>query len=171
MDPFLGEIRIFGGNFAPVGWAICDGSLLPIAQNTALFSILGTMYGGNGTTNFALPDLRGRVVVGVGQGQGLSPYVQGQMGGTETQTLTVLQMPAHSHSVSATETNASSDDPKAAVLAKLGNLKIYGAGPDGTVMNSAMIGPTGGGQPISTLQPFLVINYIIALTGVYPSRG
>src|SRR5271166_5833783 len=100
-DPFLGEIRIFGGTFAPLGWAFCQGQLLPIAQNTALFSLLGTTYGGDGVSNFALPDLRGRVPMGMGQGPGLSPYVQGQMGGAESVTLTTQQMPPHSHSVGA----------------------------------------------------------------------
>jgi len=175
-EPFIGEIRIFAGNFAPNGWALCQGQLLPIAQNTALFSILGTTYGGDGRTNFALPDLRGRVVLSFGNGQGLSPYVLGQVGGAETQTLTQQQMPAHSHSVGATET-VTTEDPKGAVPAKttgpsIGSApKIYGASSDGTTMNPAMIGQTGGGQPVSILQPYLAINYIIALQGVYPSRG
>src|SRR5271157_5709210 len=175
-DPFLGEIRIFGGNFAPVGWAVCDGSLLQIAQNTALFSLLGTTYGGNGVQTFALPDLRGRVVLGFGNGPGLSPYVEGQAGGTETTTLTTAQMPSHSHSVGATET-ATTTDPKGAVPAKIEGAsvgatpKAYGAASDGTAMNAAMVGPSGGGQPVSILQPYLVINYIIALQGIYPSRN
>jgi len=173
-EPFLGEIRIFAGNFAPTGWALCEGQLLPIAQNTALFSVLGTTYGGNGQTTFALPDLRGRVVVSFGQGPGLSPYQEGQMGGTETTTLTAAQMPSHSHSVGATET-ATTNDPKGAVPAKYispaAGAHVYGAQSDGTAMNSAMIGASGGGQPVSTLQPYLVINYIIALQGIYPSRN
>jgi len=170
MDPFLGEIRIFGGNFAPNGWAFCDGSVLSIAQNTALFSLLGTTYGGNGTTTFALPDLRGRVAVGMGQGPGLSSYLEGQTGGAEHATLTAQQMPAHSHTVAATET-PSTNDPKGAVPAKPTDAKIYGAAPGGAAMNSGMIGLSGGGQPISLLQPYLAVNYIIALQGIYPSRG
>src|SRR5208337_4491565 len=104
MNPFLGQITLFPFNFAPHGWALCEGQLLPISQNTALFSVLGTTYGGNGQTDFALPDLRGRVVMSFGQGPGLSPYVQGQVGGAETQTLTTQQMPSHSHNVGAAET-------------------------------------------------------------------
>ncbi len=175
-EPFLGEIRIFGGNFAPLGWALCDGSLLQVTQYSALFSVLGTIYGGNGQTTFALPDLRGRVVMSFGQGPGLSLYQQGQSGGTETTTLTAAQMPSHSHTVNATET-ATTTDPKGAVPAKtegatVGSApKAYGAASDGTAMNAAMIGQTGGGQPVSTLQPYLVINYIIALQGIYPSRN
>src|SRR5271157_5336364 len=170
MDAFLGEIRIFAGNFAPVGWALCQGQMLPIAQNTALFSLLGTTYGGDGRTTFALPDLRGRVVMGVGQGPGLQPYVEGQMGGAESVTLTTQQMPAHSHTVAATETH-STTDPKGAVPAQTQGAtpgtapKVYGTHLDGTTMNSAMIAPTGGGHPVRVQQPYLVINYIIALQG------
>lgn len=176
-EPFLGEIRIFGGTFAPLGWALCQGQLLPIAQNAALFSLLGTTYGGDGVQTFALPDLRGRAVLGFGQGTGLSPYTQGQMGGVETVTLNTQQMPAHSHTVAATEAQ-STTDPKGAVPANTqpptpgAAPKVYGASPDGkTTMNSAMIGQTGGNQPVSVQQPYLVINYIIALQGIFPSRG
>jgi len=177
MDQYLGEIRIFAGNFAPMGWALCNGQLLPIQQNTALFSVLGTTYGGDGKTNFALPDLRGRVPMGFGQGPGLSSRQEGERGGVESETLTAAQMPAHSHSVHASET-ATTGDPKGAVPAKtVGNTPaaagahIYAAKPDATVMSAAMIGPTGGGQPVSVLQPFLAINFIIALTGIYPSQA
>jgi len=175
-EPFLGEIRIFAGTFAPTGWALCEGQLLPVSQNTALFSILGTTYGGNGQTNFALPDLRGRVVVSFGQGPGLSPYQQGQVGGAESEKLTAAQMPSHSHSVGATET-ATTNDPKGSVPAKTVGVAVgaaphvYGAKPDGTAMNAAMIGQSGCGQPFSIVQPYLVINYIIALQGIYPSRN
>jgi microcystin-dependent protein len=173
-EAFLGEIRIFAGNFAPNGWALCEGQLLPIAQNTALFSLLGTMYGGDGKTNFALPDLRGRVVMAFGQGPGLSPYQQGQVGGAESEKLTAAQMPAHSHSVGATET-ATTNDPKGAVPAKYvspaAGAHVYGAHSDGTAMNASMIGASGGGQPVSVMQPYLVINYIIAMQGIYPSRN
>ena len=175
-DPFVGEIRIFGGTFAPVGWALCQGQLLPIAQNQALFSLLGTTYGGDGRVTFALPDLRGRVVMGFGQGPGLSNYAQGEQGGAEMVTLTIQQMPAHSHTVAATQTQ-STTDPKGAVPAQtLGPTpgqapKVYGAVPDATTMNNGMIGQTGGGVPVGVRQPFLVINYIIALQGIYPSRS
>ena len=145
-EAFLGEIRMFGGNFAPVGWAFCQGQLLPISQNTALFSLLGTTYGGDGVQTFALPDLQGRVPLGMGQGPGLSPYVEGQTGGAESFTLTTQQMPAHSHAVAATGSQ-STTDPKGAVPANTqpptpgAAPKVYGASPDGkTTMNSAMIG-------------------------------
>lgn len=176
-DPFIGEIRIFGGTYAPNGWALCQGQLLQISQNAALFSILGTTYGGNGIQTFALPNLQGRVPVGFGQGQGLSPYVQGQVGGVENQALTAQQMPSHSHSVNATETQ-STTSPKGTVPANTQPPtpgpapKAYGAAPDGsTVMNNAMIGNTGGNQPFSIVQPYLAINYIIALQGIFPSRN
>jgi microcystin-dependent protein len=175
-DPFLGEIRIFAGNFAPNGWALCEGQLLPISQNTALFALLGTTYGGNGQTTFALPDLRGRVVMAFGQGPGLSPYQQGQVGGAESEKLTAAQMPSHSHAVGATEA-ATTNDPKGAVPAKAvgatpgSGSHVYGAQPDGTTMSAAMIGASGGGQPVSIMQPYLVINYIIALQGIYPPRN
>jgi len=177
MDQYIGEIRIFAGNYAPSGWALCEGQLLPISQNTALFSILGTTYGGDGKTNFALPDLRGRVVMGMGQGPGLSPRVEGERGGVESQSLTTAQMPSHSHSVHASET-ATTGDPKGAVPAKTvgptpasAGAHIYGAKPDATTMNAAMVGNTGSGQPVSVMQPYLVVNYIIALLGIFPSQN
>jgi microcystin-dependent protein len=174
-DPFMGEIRIFAGTFAPVNWAFCQGQLLSIQQNSALFSLLSTTYGGDGVNTFALPDLRGRVAVSFGQGPGLSSYQQGQSGGAENQTITTQQMPAHSHAVQATETSSTSD-PKGAVpahpLVSGAPASPYGANPDGkTTMNSGMIGPSGGGQPVNVVQPYLAINYIIALQGTYPSRG
>lgn len=170
-DPFLGEIRLFGFNFAPVGWAMCQGQLLPISQNTALFSLLGTSYGGNGTTTFALPDLRSRVPLSMGQGAGLSNYVIGQAGGNENVTLLASQLPAHSHSVNASSTAAAADRPAGAVLGHAG-VNTYAAGPDGaTVMNAGMIANTGGSQPHSNLQPFLTLNFCIALQGIYPSRN
>jgi microcystin-dependent protein len=176
-DPFLGEIRMLGANFAPVGWALCQGQLLPISQNAALFSLLGTTYGGDGVQTFALPDLQGRVPLGMGQGSGLSPYVEGQKGGSESVTLTTQQMPAHSHAVAAAETQ-STTNPAGAVPANTqpptpgAAPKIYGASPDGkTTMNSAMIGQTGGNQPVSVQQPYLAVNYIIALVGIFPSRN
>ena len=171
-EPFLGEIRMFGGNFAPRGWATCDGQILPIAQNTALFSLLGTTYGGNGTTTFALPDLRGRVPLHVGQGPGLSPYSLGESTGTESVTLLTSQMPAHSHPINATQT-ATTSDPNGTVPANeaAGRTAIYGDRPDGTVMNAGMCGMAGGSQPVPNLQPLLCVTFIIALEGIYPSRN
>jgi microcystin-dependent protein len=171
MDPFLGEIRIFGGNFAPNGWALCEGQLLGISQFSALFSILGTTYGGNGTTNFALPDLRGRVPIGQGIGPGLAPYALGQAGGTEYVTLLASQMPPHTHAVNAYNGVAN----KSTVS---GNLPANGTKPDyysdqaaTTTMNPGTIGSAGGGTPFSILQPYLSVTFIIALQGIYPSRG
>jgi microcystin-dependent protein len=172
VDPFLGEIRLLGFGWAPNGWALCDGSLLAIAQNTALFSLLGTTYGGNGTTTFALPDLRGRVPVGQGQGPGMSPITMGQVGGEPAHTLLGNEIPPHSHPVNAAQ-NASTTNPSGAVMANdsRGTLvNIYAGQADGTVMNPAMVGPNSGGAPHNNMQPFLGMNYCIALQGIYPSR-
>ena len=170
-EPFLGEIRMFGFNFAPTGWALCNGQLLPINQNTALFSLLGTFYGGNGTTTFALPDLQSRVPVHQGTGTGLRTYVVGQSGGAETVKLNGDQMPAHSHRVRATRSAADSDNPFDRVLAQPSQHAYLGAPDATTVMNSAMIADAGGGQPHDNIQPYLTVNFCIALTGIYPSRS
>lgn len=167
-EPFLAEIRIFAGNFAPRGWAFCNGQLLPIAQNTAVFSLLGTTYGGNGQTTFALPDLRGRVPVHPGQGPGLSVFDLGQVGGAESTTLTVNQMPAHSHVAGATQVASTASRPSGNVPAAGG---AYGTPPDGSALNSAFIRNTGGNQPFDTHQPYLGLNFIIALQGIFPSRN
>ena len=169
-EPFLGEIRAVGFNFAPVGWAMCNGQLLSIAQNTALFSLLGTTYGGNGTTTFALPDLRGRVGIHQGQGPGLSPYVIGQVAGTETVTLIAQQMPQHNHVVNASGAAGTATRPTTAVLAKT-TAPAYAPASDGTVMAANMIGTAGGNQPHSNIQPYLAVNFIIALEGIFPSRN
>ncbi len=170
-EPFLGEVRMFAGNFAPNGWAFCDGQLVSISQNTALFTLLGTLYGGDGVSTFALPDLRGRAPVHAGQGAGLSPYVQGQSGGTETETLQVAQMPAHSHLVSSDngDTGASSQ-PSNQLLASSGGATIYNSKPDST-MNPSMIQNAGGSQPHNNIQPYLCVSFIIAVQGYYPPRS
>ena len=169
-EPFLGEIRLVPYNFAPRGWARCDGQLLSIAQNTALFSLLGTTYGGNGQTTFALPDLRGRAALHNGQGPGLSNYAEGQVGGEEYHTLTQPEMPAHNHTVQAAMTG-NSNTPLNSVLANVRKNK-YAADPDNnTPMDPNMISPTGGSQAHNNLQPYLVLEYIIALEGIFPSRN
>lgn len=172
MDPLLGEVKLFAGNFPPRGWAFCDGQLLPISQNSALFSILGTIYGGDGRSTFALPDLRGRAPIGPRQGPGLTPYREGQKGGQEYVTLTTNQIPSHSHSLRATTTVGTSNDPTSKVL---GNTDLfdneYASVSPNTSMSSSAIGNTGGGQSHENRQPFLAINYIIALQGVFPSRS
>jgi microcystin-dependent protein len=165
-EPFLGQIILFGGNFAPRGWAFCNGQLLAINQNTALFSLLGTTYGGNGQTTFALPDLRGRVPLHFGQGPGLSSYTEGQVGGAESVTLLATQMPAHTHSQPATAGDETTNRPNAAVPARGG---VYANTPDGS--NLAATTSAGGGQPHTNLQPYLTLNYCIALEGIFPSRN
>lgn len=172
-EPFIGQVILFGGNFAPRGWAFCAGQIMSIAQNTALFSILGTTYGGNGTTTFALPDLRGRVPVGPGQGPGLSNYDLGQVGGTETNTLLISQMPMHNHLLTASNQPADQASPQGNFLATepTGSTAIYHTGPAAETLNPSAITLTGGSQPVNNLQPYLGLNYIIALEGIYPSRG
>ena len=170
-EPFLGEIRMFGFGFAPQGWAQCNGQLLPISQNTALFSLLGTTYGGDGTTTFALPDMQSRVPVCKGQGPGLSSYTEGQAGGAETVTLAATQMPGHTHPVKASSGAADSDQPEGRALARSAS-HIYTAKPDtSTVMNADMLGDAGGSQPHGNIQPYLAVNFCIALTGIFPARN
>lgn len=172
VETFLGEIRMFAGNFAPTGWAFCQGQLLPIAQNTALFSLLGTTYGGDGRTTFALPDLRGRVPVGFGQGPGLSYKDLGQQFGTETVTLTTAQMPAHSHTVNAVNSEGNQNLPTNSLPANTKALdKEYSDAASNTTMKSGMIGITGSSQPVNISQPSLGVNFIIALQGIFPSRN
>ena len=167
-EPYLGQIMAVGFNFAPQGWAKCNGQLLPISQNTALFALLGTTYGGNGTTNFALPDLRGRMLTGQGQGPGL-PYVDlGQQGGTSTSTLTLANLPPHTHPINASNYIGTTSIPTNNVLANTSdNDKEYT-----NTTNTAMTptGSAGGGQPINNMQPYTGMNYIIALQGIFPPR-
>ena len=162
-SPFIAEIILFAGNFAPRGWAFCNGQLLSISQNTALFSLLGTTYGGNGQTTFALPDLRSRVPVHPGQGPGLSSYQLGQSGGAETVTLGVNQLPAHTHAATSppVDTAATSNRPTSGMAPARGG--AYAPGPS--------VGSTGGSQPHTNLQPHLALNYIIATQGIFPSRN
>ncbi len=176
-EPFIGQIMLFGGNFEPRGWAFCNGQLLSIAQNTALFSILGTTYGGNGQTTFALPDLRGRAAVGFGQGPGLSNYDLGQSTGSETVTLTVGQMPAHSHLVAANAASASVLSPSGADLAQgdanRAPVNTYSTPPmtAPVTLDPATVQPSGVSQPHANIQPVLALTYIIALEGIFPSRN
>lgn len=169
--PFIAQIVMFGGNFNPRGWAFCSGQIMPIAQNTALFSLLGVTYGGNGQTTFALPDLRSRVPIHAGQGPGLSNYQLGQQGGTESVTLTTNQMPAHNHSAvaHASDGASSNTDPSGNFLAEGNNY----TNSTNVQMNAGAVttGMAGGNQPFSIIQPYLAINYIIALEGIFPSRN
>jgi microcystin-dependent protein len=169
MEPILGSITLFAFDWAPVGWARCDGTVLSISSNTALFSLLGTTYGGNGQTTFALPDLRGRAPMHDGTGPGLSPKVIGQVGGTESVTLTAANVAPHTHAVAATAT-ASSKSPSGMVPGYTDGGSAYGAS-DGTTMAPAMIQPNAGGStPVDIESPYLAMNYCIAVEGIYPSR-
>lgn len=167
-EPFIGQLMLVPYNFVPRGWAACDGSLLSIAQNSALFSLLGTTYGGNGTTTFALPDLRGRAPVSQGQGPGLQPYTLGETGGAESVTLLAAQMPAHNHLVHAQTGDANDGSPQNALPAGQGS---YQTGAPNATMNSGMIAPAGGSQPHENRPPFLALQWIIALQGIFPSRS
>jgi microcystin-dependent protein len=170
-DPFVAEIRIFPFNFAPRGWAWCDGQLLPLSQNTALFSLLGTTYGGDGKSNFALPDLQGRAPMHPGQGPGLSLHDLGETGGSETVTLLESEIPAHSHAL-----RASLDDGDLSIpapgrsLGKSGGGVIYGPTSAFVSMSDQALAPAGGDQPHNNLQPYLTFYFCIALQGVFPPR-
>jgi len=170
-EPFIAQITMFGGNFAPRGWAYCDGQLLPINQYQALFSLLGTTYGGDGRTTFALPDLRGRVAIHPGRGPGLTVRTLGQKGGAETHTLTAAQMPAHTHGLQASDTRGNSSDPTNHVNAVKSRTNIYSDAAPNVSMSTQAVANTGGGQAHNNMQPFLGINHIIALQGIFPSRN
>jgi microcystin-dependent protein len=181
MDPFLGEIRAVGFNFAPNGWFLCNGQLLQITQYQALFALLGTTYGGNGTQNFALPNLQGRTIIGVGQGAGLPNYAQGQVGGNASVTLTAANIPAHTHSFSLAVSNAPADhsDPTGAIPAVPSATTGRGATPTFGYTQTAKTGTgpaqqtgpsAGGGTAVNIEPPFLAVYYIIAWQGIFPSR-
>ncbi|MGH2553960.1 MAG: phage tail protein [Chitinophagaceae bacterium] len=175
-EPFIGEIIIAGFNFAPKGYAFCNGQLLSIAQNTALFSILGTTYGGDGKTNFGMPNLQGRASNSFGQGPGLSSYSLGQASGQETVTLSSLEMASHNHAVNSNNGDGTSSSPANNFFAGPGadrDLFWYNAATTGTTanMNSAAIGMTGAGAAHNNLMPYQVVNYCIAIQGIYPSRN
>jgi microcystin-dependent protein len=171
-EPFVGEIRMFAGNFAPRGYAFCDGQLLAISQNDALFSLLGTIYGGDGRTTFGLPDLKGRVPVHAGQGPGLSERRLGSKSGTENETLTINQIPSHTHALQGSSDPASTDDPTGKVLAtSTANLFYSTTAAADTAMNSQVIANAGQSRSHTNIMPFLCINFIIALAGIYPSRN
>lgn len=184
-EPFIGEVKLLGFNFAPKGYATCQGQILSIAQNTALFSLLGTTYGGNGTTTFALPDLQGRAPIGQGQGPGLPYYAMGQLGGTTSVSLTSGNLPAHVHTLTAARVQVKASTNNAGEQSPDGNVPATTAsssyadtptngtflgGPNGAVV-SGSTDPTGGSQPVSILNPYLAMNYSIALQGIFPSRN
>jgi microcystin-dependent protein len=168
MDPFVAEIRIVPFNFAPRGWAFCDGQILPIAQNTALFSLLGTTYGGDGKSNFALPNLQGAAPMQWGNGPGLTSRQLGETGGTETVTLLATEVPGHGHTLTASGDDATTLSPVGAAPA-LASVSQYRPDSD-TVMAPTALAPVGSGQPHNNMQPYLTLNFIIALQGVFPPR-
>jgi microcystin-dependent protein len=163
-EPFLGEIKVVSFNFAPKGWALCNGQLLPISQNQALFALLGTTYGGNGQTTFALPDFRGRLPIHQGAG-----HVAGERAGTPSVTVTMQQMPAHSHTLQATAQNGATANPVNAFLGSVNN--AYGPPASLTTLSPGTVTNAGGSQPHNNMMPFLVLNFVIALQGIFPSRN
>ncbi len=177
MENYLGEIRMFGGNFAPSGWALCNGQLMSISQYSALFAIIGTYYGGNGVQTFALPDLRSRAPVHQGQGNGLSPYVMGEAAGVENVTLTQGQMPAHTHLVRAVSAAADQGVPTNTYLSTIQDpntgayTNFYSDATPDVTMNPGALSSAGNSLPLQVIQPVLAVTFIIALVGVFPSRN
>ena len=172
-EPFLGQLMLTGDLFCPKGWADANGQLLPINQYQALFSLYGTTYGGNGQTNFALPNLQTRVILSQGQGPGQPSYVQGQIGGQASETLGVAQLPSHNHMVRATSSAPDSTGPNGGLFATFSpDLQIYNTGGAADLaLNSGAIGSTGGSQPFDNRQPYIVLRYCVALQGIFPSRN
>ena len=167
-QPYVGEVRLFAGNFAPLGWMFCDGQVLAIAENEVLFNLIGTTYGGDGQTTFALPDLRGRVPVHQG---GQPAYAMGQSGGAESVTLTAAQMPAHTHAMLASSTAASTAHGPSEVLGASTAMHFYGTGTPGMAMDANALAPVGGNQPHDNMPPFVALSYIVSLFGIYPSQN
>jgi microcystin-dependent protein len=178
-DPFVAEIRIFPFNFAPKGWAFCNGQLLPLSQNTALFSLLGTTYGGDGKSNFALPNMQGNVAMFYGQGPGLSLYDIGETGGSQTVTILDSEMPSHSHSLNATTAVGTTNQPNGAMLSEggwsfsgnSGKVPYYTTTAPAVNMGSQGVGFAGSSFPHNNMMPYLTLNFCIALQGVFPPRG
>jgi len=176
-QPYVGEIRIFAGNFPPAGWAFCDGQLLPISENDVLFQLIGTTYGGDGQETFAMPDLRGRLPMHMGTGSDGVTYVQGQMAGVETVTLNINQLPQHTHGLLVSGVPGDSATPVGGYLASQGpagttqvNAYVPYTGATQVALNAATVTPVGGGQPHDNMQPYLGLNFIISLYGVFPTQ-
>jgi microcystin-dependent protein len=167
-QPYIGEIRMFGGNFAPAGWMSCEGQLLPISENDALFNLIGTTYGGDGQTTFALPDLRGRIPVHEGPG-----YLLGQMAGVEMVTLTLAQVPPHNHPLVGSASNATTTSPTGNVPGTGADVTVLAYGTDNppTTLATQSVSPQGGSQPHDNFQPYLCVNFIISLYGIYPTQN
>lgn len=173
-EPYVGEIRMFAGNFAPRGWAFCNGQLLPIAQNTALFSLLGVAYGGDGRTTFALPDLQGRSPMGSGPGPGIGWFERGETAGSSTVTLIESQLPPHTHAVPAVDAVGTSDNPSGAAAAQSGRgrarAQLYGPAAPPVALAPQVVAQAGGGQAHENMPPYLAVAFVISLWGVYPPR-
>lgn len=163
-QPYVGEIRMFGGNFAPVGWAFCEGQLLPISENETLFQLIGTTYGGDGQETFALPDLRGRIPIHQGNG-----FILAETGGAEEITLTTAQMAAHTHALLGTNSIVNDANPANNVTGQTNTFDLYQSTPGGQPMAPQSIGPVGGSQPHTNFQPYLCVDFIISLFGIFPS--
>jgi microcystin-dependent protein len=170
-SPYIGEIRMFGGKFAPAGWSFCDGQLIPISENDALFTLIGTTYGGDGQETFALPNLQSRVPVHAGTGPSGVTYQLGELDGVESVTLTMNQIPAHSHAVLATKDVGSTPQPQNNLVAQNASVQVYRAQAGNAAMNAQAVSNIGGSQPHSNIQPFLCVNFIISLFGVFPTQS
>lgn len=168
-QPYLGEIRMFGGNFAPVGWMFCSGQILPISEYESLFNLIGTTYGGDGQSTFALPNLQGRIPVHL-EDKPSSSYVIGQQAGVESVTLTTQQIPAHTHSLNATSNPGTTTNPQGNVVANSPNVPVYIEDVTAANMGASMVGAAGGSQPHENMQPYLCVSFIISLFGIFPSQ-
>ncbi|MDQ3914908.1 MAG: tail fiber protein [Actinomycetota bacterium] len=168
-QPYVGEIRMFGGNFAPAGWAFCDGQLLPISENETLFQLIGTTYGGDGQSTFALPDLQGRIPIHQGQGSGLSNHTIGEKAGVDSVTLTIQQMPVHNHALLASLNVGGASNPGNQMLAAGTNVQFFRAIAPNANMAANIVGPAGGSQPHENVMPYLCVNFILSLFGIFPS--
>ncbi len=170
-QPYIGEIRLFGGNFAPAGWAFCMGQLIPISENDTLFALIGTTYGGDGLETFALPNLAGRVPIHFGTRPGGSTYIVGQMAGTEQVTLNSQQIPIHTHGLLASINTAGGVGPQSSVVGQSDSLTMFRPGTPSAAMSTASLSATGGSQPHENMQPYLGLSFIIALFGIFPTQS
>jgi microcystin-dependent protein len=171
IDPYVGQIVLFAGTFAPNGWFFCDGSLVPISEYDVLFALIGTTYGGDGINNFALPDLRGRVPIHQGTGTGLSTRVIGEKDGTENVTVTAPQVPAHTHALTVSSANATASAVSSGVTLAAAAEELYSGDSPNNSLNPSSVSPVGGSQPHSNIQPYLALNFIIAWAGIFPSQS
>ena len=169
-QPFIGEIRMFASSFAPAGWAFCDGALMPISENDALFNLIGTTYGGDGQSTFALPNLQSRVPIHAGAGPSGTVYTRGEMAGVEEVTLTTQQIPAHTHAVTVSGDAGAVTDPTGAVVGSNPTIQLFRPGNATSALNATAMSPVGGSQPHTNIQPYLAITFIISLFGIYPQQ-